>query len=261
MAKMSLEERQWQKPHLTKQDIKKGLRELGLGDGDIVGVHSSLGSFGYVEGGADAVIDALLETVGATGSVVMPTYSTNHEELPKTEEETDLGMTWKYKVLPYHPQNTPCWTGAIPEAFRQRPEAVRGQNPSHSLTAIGPKAGELVEGWHRLLEFDGYILLLGVTLGCCSSMHLAERNVKLPEHVLERITPPPQLRERCQRENVEFGYGPYPDFARMEEPCRKHGIVKVTRVGEATLKLLPLRKLIDLYAQHLRTNPDLFYHT
>jgi aminoglycoside 3-N-acetyltransferase len=46
---------------VTKEDIKKGLIKLGLKKGDIIGVHSSLSQFGYVIGGADAVIDALLE--------------------------------------------------------------------------------------------------------------------------------------------------------------------------------------------------------
>ena len=257
---MSPQESTRQKPRVTREDVKKGLRELGLGQGHIVGVHSSLSSLGYVEGGAETVIDALLEVVGQAGSVVMPTYSTNRRRLPKTQEEVDLGMTWKYKVLPYDPQETPCWTGAIPEAFRQRPQALRGSNPAHSLSAVGPQARELVQGWHRLLELDGYILLLGVGLGCCSSMHLAERDVQLPEHILKRITPPPELRERCQREGIEFGFGPYPDFSLMEEPCLKHGIMKVAKVGEATLKLLRLRDLIGLYAEHLRTDPDCFYH-
>ncbi len=260
VGKMGLEERTREKPHVTKENLKRALKELGLGAGDIVGVHSSLGSFGYVDGGAEAVIDALLGTVGEAGSVVMPAYSTNRRELPKTQEEIGLGVTWKYEVLPFDPQNTPCWTGAIPEAFRKHPQALRGNNPAHSLTAVGPKAAELVEGWHALLQLDGYILFLGVGLGCCSSMHLAERDVQLPKHILKKITPPPELEERCERKHIEFGFGSYPDFARMEEPCLRKGIMKVATVGEATLKLLRLRDLIDLYAEYLRTNPDLFYH-
>ena len=55
---------------VTKTDIVRGLRDVGIREGDIVGVHSSLSKFGYVEGGADAVIDALLEAVGSSGSVV-----------------------------------------------------------------------------------------------------------------------------------------------------------------------------------------------
>ena len=53
---------------VTKEDIKKGLNAVGLKEGDVVFVHSSLSAFGYVIGGADTIIDALLETVGNSGT-------------------------------------------------------------------------------------------------------------------------------------------------------------------------------------------------
>ena len=86
MKKTDLETRKREKAHVTKEDIKKGLKRLGLKRGDIVGVHSSLSSFGYVEGGADAVIDALLETVGEEGTIMMPTYSANREDVERSEK-------------------------------------------------------------------------------------------------------------------------------------------------------------------------------
>lgn len=244
---------------VRKEEICGGLRILGLGPGDCVGVHSSLSSFGWVEGGADAVIDALLEVVGPAGTIVMPTYSTNREEVPRTEEDERLGVTWKWRVLPFDPAREPVWTGRIPDTFWRRQEAVRGTHPTHSLAAIGPRAGELCQGWDRLLDADGYILLLGVGLGCCSSMHLAEREVELPEGILRKITAPRELEERYRRENVHFGYGPYPAFGRMEGPCRQHGIIKETVIGEAKVKLVRLRELVGLYADCLRTDPDRFY--
>ncbi|NOX44142.1 MAG: AAC(3) family N-acetyltransferase, partial [Caldiserica bacterium] len=79
---------------VTKDDIVRGLRELGLEVGAIVGVHSSLSSFGYVEGGADAVIDALLEVVGEEGTVVMPTHSANLERKELSPEEKAAGVLW-----------------------------------------------------------------------------------------------------------------------------------------------------------------------
>jgi hypothetical protein len=45
----------------------------------------------------------------------------------------------------------------------------------------------------------------------------------------------------------------------MEEPCLKHRILKTAKVGEVTLKLVRLKDLIDLYVEHLKRNPDLFY--
>jgi aminoglycoside N3'-acetyltransferase len=36
--------------------------------------------------------------------------------------------------------------------------------------------------------------------------------------------------------------------------------MKTVKVGEATLKLVRLRELIDLYVEYLEKDPDLFYH-
>ena len=49
---------------VVKSEIAAALRNVGLRRGDAVMVHTSLGKIGYVCGGAQAVIEALIETVG-----------------------------------------------------------------------------------------------------------------------------------------------------------------------------------------------------
>jgi aminoglycoside 3-N-acetyltransferase len=149
---------------VNKEDIEAGLWALGLKKGDSVGVHSSLRRFGHVEGGADAVIDALLEVVGQGGNVVMSTHSANVSEDRRTPEEIAMGVSWLLKLFPYDPKETPVRTGIIPETFRKRKGVVRGSHPSNSIASLGPNAKELSEGWDRLLERDGDILLIGVGL-------------------------------------------------------------------------------------------------
>lgn len=53
---------------ITKQDIIDSLLDLGLKSVDEIEVHSSLSSFGYVDGGAETVISALKDVVGENGS-------------------------------------------------------------------------------------------------------------------------------------------------------------------------------------------------
>jgi len=180
-------------------------------------------------------------------------------EVQRTTEEIKMGVAWLYKILPYDPKETPCSTGTIPEAFRKRKGAIRGSHPTHSLAALGPKAEKLVEGWHKMLELDGYILLIGVGLSVCTAMHLAEKSVQFPKHILDKIAPPKEFVEKYPEEEWEWDFGPYPDFSKMEEPCLKQGIMKTVKVGGAILKLVRLRDLIDLYTEYLRKNPDLFY--
>jgi aminoglycoside 3-N-acetyltransferase len=244
---------------VNKEEIKAGLRKLGLRKGDSVGVHSSLKNFGRMEGGADAVIDALLETVGEDGNIVMSTHSANLSEDRRTPEEIAIGVSWLCKLLPYDPRETPVRTGIIPETFRKRKGVIRGSDPSNSVAALGPRAKELSEGWHELLELDGYIQLIGVGLESCSAMHLAEKHVQLPERILKKITPPKWLLEKYSGDEWEWDFGPYPDFAKLTKPCLERGIMKTVKVGESTLRLVRLRELIDLYVEYLEKDPDLFY--
>lgn len=52
---------------------------------------------------------------------------------------------------------------------------------------------------------------------------------------------------------------PIPIFAKIEEICKKHGIMKITTIGEATVGLLKLKELIEPHVEALRNNPDMFY--
>jgi len=177
---------------VTKRDIKDGLRKLGLKEGDIALVHSSLSSFGYVIGRTDAVIDALLEVVGSKGTIVLPTLTT----------VTKSGKSPSIDDPPiFDPENTPCWTGRIPETFRKRKEAIRSLHPTHSVAAIGAMARELLKDheksltpcgkdspYGRLAKLNnGYILFLGVTLDCCTMFHYVEEVANVPYHMQKEL--------------------------------------------------------------------------
>lgn len=60
---------------ILKEEIVQKLREVDLEKGDVVMVHTSLKRMGYVCGGAQTVIEALMEVVGKDGTIMMPTQS------------------------------------------------------------------------------------------------------------------------------------------------------------------------------------------
>ena len=64
---------------VTSNDLIEGFREVGLKPGDVVLAHSAMRTFGPIDGGADAVIDALREVTGPRGTVVVPTFTFAHE--------------------------------------------------------------------------------------------------------------------------------------------------------------------------------------
>ena len=59
----------------TVASLTADLRALGVRDGDVLMVHSSLSALGFVAGGPQAVCDALLGAVGPSGTVAMPSQS------------------------------------------------------------------------------------------------------------------------------------------------------------------------------------------
>src|SRR5574344_1025995 len=60
---------------LSKSDVLGAFKKLGLQRGQVIMVHTSLSKLGFVCGGPQIIIEALLECVGEEGTIVMPTQS------------------------------------------------------------------------------------------------------------------------------------------------------------------------------------------
>ena len=88
-------------------------------------VHSSLSSFGELEGGAETVIDTLKELVTEEGSIFMPALRLS-KELPLSEEDKKLGITVKIKVLP--PDSDRTAMGIVADTFRKLPDTYTGSD-------------------------------------------------------------------------------------------------------------------------------------
>ena len=59
----------------TLERLAEDFRRMGIKEGDALMVHSSLKSIGWVEGGADTVIDAILSVIGEEGVLFVPTLT------------------------------------------------------------------------------------------------------------------------------------------------------------------------------------------
>ena len=63
------------KNELTKKDIERSLRELGIEEGDTVMLHSSVSACGHIVGGAKTVVDAFLNVLGENGTLMAPSFT------------------------------------------------------------------------------------------------------------------------------------------------------------------------------------------
>lgn len=231
---------------VTRKDIVDGLRELGLGAGDTVVVHSSLKSFGEVDGGPDTVVDALLDVIGSKGTLVVPTFN------------FEPGV-WDH-------DNTKSIVGAITEAVRARPDAIRSNNPTHSVAAIGPLADVITEdhekvdpfargsALYRALQANGKILQLGVTHTTNSTIHVAEEIAKVP--YLER-----QRNVGIKKPDGTVVYkwirrpGCSQGFNVVDEILYEKDQINEVMIGKCKARLMTARDVVDAALEMLRSDP------
>ncbi len=144
-----------------------------IGSGDDLLVHSSLRALGSLPGGADAVLDLLLDLVGASGTLVMMAATTS------------FASTQHFDLL-----NSPSETGTLTEVMRRRRPGARSFVPMTSFVASGAREAGYLEKFDsyldrtspfsRLLEYSGKVLLLGVGFDRCTLYHLAEERFQVP---------------------------------------------------------------------------------
>ena len=220
---------------MTQQDIESGLRKLGLKEGDTVLLHSSLSSIGYVEGGADVVIDAFLAVVGPSGALVVPMFGK---------------------------------LGVVTETVRARQEAVCSIHPRASVAAIGGRAEEICRGhwkaetahgkdtpYSRIADLGGYVCLLGVDQDRNTSLHTAEELLRLPylRQTQEFTFDTP---EGEVTKSWALFPGPHRDFIGLDRMLREQGVVRTGRIGKAVVRLMPAREMIDSLVAFGRRHPD-----
>jgi aminoglycoside 3-N-acetyltransferase len=174
----------------TRRTVAADLARLGVPEGGTVLVHSSLSALGYVVGGAQTVVLALLDCLGSAGTLVMPAHSAEYSD-PSGWSNPPVAPAWWPVIRDEMPAFDPVLTptrgmGAIVECFRHVPGVQRSDHPQVSFVAHGPGATGVVQGHEltngmgersplaRVYDLDGFVLLLGVGHGNNTSLHLAE---------------------------------------------------------------------------------------
>ncbi|MFW5868514.1 MAG: AAC(3) family N-acetyltransferase [Armatimonadota bacterium] len=215
----------------------------------MVQVHSSLSSLGYVRGGAETVVDALLDAVAPDGTLMAPTF--NHGAREAFDDAGEI----------FDLETTRSVNGAITEAVRQRPEAHRSLHPTHPYAAIGPKAEWLTFEHLDLLTFDarsplgklvstgGKICMMGVGMNTCTAAHVAEtragarcmgyrqlvRKVRMPDGEV--------VDARCVRWRGEGECRI--EWQAIEGEMRQRGLIRDRRIGEAMVMLFGGAEMVE----------------
>jgi len=205
-------------PLVTRRQLLGDLRSLGVGPGRTVMLHVSVRAIGWIVGGPDVVLDALLDVLTPQGTVMMyVAWEDSTEDFAEWTAERQA--TYRVECPPFDPATSRAYRkwSILTEYLRTRPGACRSGNPGASMVAVGAKARWLTRdhplnyGYGpgsplaKLCETGGYVLQVGVPLATVTLLHYSEHMADVPnKRILRYLAPILRRGERMWVEIEEF---------------------------------------------------------
>lgn len=180
-------------PPITRSRLVADLRKIGVREGGVLMVHTRMSAIGWVVGGSETIVRALLDRLGPAGTLMAYAgWEDNPYDLHAWPE------VWQRSYLEELPAFDPELSeavhehGRVPERIRTWPGARRSSHPEASIVAVGAKAGWITDHHRRddgygedsplarLVEARGQVLLLGAPLETITLLHHAEALARIP---------------------------------------------------------------------------------
>ncbi|MCX7772610.1 MAG: AAC(3) family N-acetyltransferase [Clostridia bacterium] len=245
---------------LTKEDLISQFKACGVDKGQTLFVHTSLKSLGFVVGGSETVIRALLEIVGEEGTLMMPSQTWKNLD-PSTgvhwEEPEEWWPIIRENWPAYDKKVTPAiGMGVVAEMFAKWPGVFRSDHPARSVAAVGKHAEYLTKDHDlsnifgegspvdKLYKLDGYILLIGVGHNKNTSLHLAEMRANFTKKTVNESS---AIMVNGKREWVTYPtiWVDDEDFVEIGTDYEKENNVPIHKVGDAQVRFIRQRPFVD----------------
>jgi len=238
-------------------------------------VHSSMSSLGYVVNGAIDVIDALIKSVGQSGTILMPAHTGQLTD-PFGWSSEDFSIADRLKIRdamkPLDGKRTPSRNrGAIPQAMLAYDGAMRSMHPLNSVVGLGARS-EFYTQNHDLHQSEGidspvgrlyareqFVLLIGVTLARCTAIHLAEFIADVPYLESNDMT----VLSNCEGGlNIFRKLEKYPGnsdgFTRLMIDYPRPSVFRKKPIFRGELILFPIKPVVDFAVRMLNENNNYF---
>jgi aminoglycoside 3-N-acetyltransferase len=257
---------------VTRSELAGDLRVLGVRPGGVLMVHTRMSALGWVVGGPETVVLALLDALGSAGTLLVY-LGWDDATAGMDRWPADWQAAYRAERPPFDPlhSETDRQMGRVPERVRTWPGARVSGSHHRRMAAIGARAEWVTadQPWDhafgpgsplaRLVEADGQVLLLGAPLIRLTLIHHAEALVDSPQKRMTQHEVPVRnggaVEWRAVREHdtsTAVGAFPYQDAVGDQEPFEVIGRAALAagcgltgRVGQAECHLFAARPLLD----------------
>jgi aminoglycoside 3-N-acetyltransferase len=236
-------------------ELFSAFQALGLQETPVI-AHASLKPFGYIQGGAEAVLNAIL---AAFPSVIMPTHTYKTQLIPDVGPPNN-GITYgsgndKNKMAePFHPgMRADPLMGILPETLRNHPSAMRTAHPILSFAGVNADLTLFTQTLYEplapigaLAEQNGWVVLINVDHTVNTSIHYAEKLAGRRQFIRWALA-----------EDRVVECPNYPGDSMGFQAIEEHVASYTRRVvlGDALIQAVPLKRLFDVVQDLIRKDP------
>ena len=236
-------------------EILSAFQALGLQDKPVI-AHASLKPFGYIEGGAEAVLDAMLASFA---SVIMPTHTYKTQIIPDVGPPNN-GITYgsgrdlNRMAEPFHPDmRADPLMGILPETLRNHPSATRTAHPILSFAGINAELTLFTQTLYEpltpigaLAEGDGWVVLINVDHTVNTSIHYAEKLAGRKQFIRwalvgDRVVECPNF------PGDSTGFQAIEPYLSLD--------TRRVDIGEGFIQAVPLQRLFDIVQELIKRDP------
>ena len=239
---------------IVKEQLVKQLNELNIPNCNPVIVHCSMRAIGKVDGGAQTVLDVLIERFAKEkGLLIIPTHTwANFED--------------KKEIILDYTDNKTC-TGALSNVALVDKRAIRSSNPTHSVAVFGKNAKEFASlddkvitpcaphgCYGEIIKRGGYVLLIGVGQEKNTLLHAVEEILSVPRRLSK--TPVKMAIKKCDQTICyrDFHYMTEEvcdvsiNFPKYEQAFRYHNAIRDAKLGNANVQVCDAKIMLDVMA-------------
>ncbi len=239
----------------TIRELTQAFQQLGIRDMPVI-AHASYKSFGGVDGGPQTVVDAMLASFA---SVIMPTHTYKTMVTPQVgprHNGIDYERWYPHSLnAEFYDPDMPSdpLMGIIPETLRRQTGAKRSSHPILSFSGVCADdilATQTLDNplapIRKLVELDGWVVLMGVNHTVNTSIHCAEKMTGRKQFLRWALT--------------KDGIIACPGFpgcsAGFDDLAPDVEIfTRKVRAGNATIRAVPLRGLFAVVFERLKRDP------